>query len=173
MWLQSYKPGKKTWKIKYGSINKAINLQLQTAGKRHGRLCTQLSLTVMLKLLSFPKKKVEMLQRVFVFIKYYLTYKNIAKTENQSQDWEGSNFYMTLLLCTLHIANVLLENEIHRTTCTSIGLSYILITFFHIPLFIFPKLKNAGHRFYSRFALGSVIFQCLRGIPQVDYFERT
>lgn len=25
MWLQSYKPGKKTWKIKYGSINKAIN----------------------------------------------------------------------------------------------------------------------------------------------------
>lgn len=43
----------------------------------------------------------------------------------------------------------------------------------HIPLFIFPKLENAGHRFYSRFALGSVIFQCLRGIPQVDYFERT
>lgn len=80
---------------------------------------------------------------------------------------------MTLLLCTLHIANVLLENEIHLTTCTSIGLSYILITFFHIPLFIFPKLKNAGHRFYFRFALGSVIFQCLKGIPQVDYFERT
>lgn len=40
----------------------------------------------MLKLLSFTKKKVEMLRRVFVFIKYYLTYKNIARTENQSQD---------------------------------------------------------------------------------------
>lgn len=92
MWLQSYKPGKKTWKIKYGSINKAINLQLQTAGKRHGRLCTQLSLTVMLKLLSFPKKKVEMLQRVFVFIKYYLTYKNIAKTETKVKTERDQTF---------------------------------------------------------------------------------
>lgn len=35
MWLQSNKPEKKNWKIKYGSINKAINLQLQNAGKRH------------------------------------------------------------------------------------------------------------------------------------------
>lgn len=40
----------------------------------------------MLKLLSFTKKKVEMLRRVFVFIKYNLTYKNIGRTENQSQD---------------------------------------------------------------------------------------
>lgn len=80
---------------------------------------------------------------------------------------------MTLLLCTLQIANVLHENEIQRKTCTSSGISCILITFFHIPLFIIPKLKNAGHPFNSRFSLGSAVFQCLKGIPQVYYFERT
>ena len=39
--------------------------------------------------------------------------------------------------------------------------------------FLFPLLKNtlSGHRYESRSALGSAIYQCLQGIPKKAYFS--
>lgn len=85
MWLQSYKPEKnlenKIW------FNKQSNQPtIANRGKTTWKALYTIISNCYAKVAEFSKAKSIMLQRVFVFIKYYLTYKNIAKTENQSQD---------------------------------------------------------------------------------------
>lgn len=108
---------------------------------------------------SDSNKKAEMLRNVLIFIKYYLIYKNVS-SENQSQEWEWSNFCMILLLCTLQ--------RTHKTLCLKIKYSFWTILwipnhqiYHHVTFLYFPNWRNALWTpfllpFHTRFSVVSV-----------------